>query len=43
MMSHLLKKMTGNSKVNFSKETYIDFNGNQYMKMELGPYQKPYQ
>lgn len=35
------EKMKGNVKLNFSKETYIDFNGNQDMRMELVPYQNP--
>lgn len=39
MMSHLLNKNAGNIKLNFSKETNIDFNGNQDIKMELVPYQ----
>lgn len=37
----LAEKMTGNIKFNFSKETYMDFNGNQNIKMELVPYQNP--
>jgi hypothetical protein len=36
----LAEKMKGNIKLNFSKETYIDFNGNQDIRMELVPYQK---
>ncbi|GIN71627.1 hypothetical protein J14TS2_21020 [Bacillus sp. J14TS2] len=39
----LAEKMAGNMKVHFFKETYMDFNGNQYIKMELVPYQKTYQ
>lgn len=35
------EKMAGNTKFNFSKETYMDFNGNQNIKMELVPYQNP--
>ena len=37
----LAEKMTGNIKLNYSKETYMDFNGNQDIKMELVPYQNP--
>ncbi|MBP2079657.1 tyrosine-type recombinase/integrase [Oceanobacillus polygoni] len=37
----LAEKMAGNIKFNFSKETYMDFNGNQNIKMELVPYQNP--
>ncbi|MCJ7842613.1 site-specific integrase [Lederbergia sp. NSJ-179] len=37
----LAEKMAGNIKFNFSKETYMDFNGNQDIKMELVPYQNP--
>ncbi|MBO0995632.1 hypothetical protein [Bacillus sp. SD088] len=33
----LAEKMAGNIKFNFSKETYMDFNGNQDTRMELVP------
>lgn len=33
--------MPVNIQFNLSKETYVDFNGNQYIKMELVLCQKP--